>query len=605
MGDNPKIRISKNDLPTAPQFAEAPILARQRHEELARARAMARAWIHTVPAECRAAHSAALTQRALDALAARVLPAGIALPRARGAAQLDRFSEQLGDSIGHAAAALPLDDALYLLTSLYPVLLDEKVRGDLGAFYTPPVLVRRLFDQAEAQGLDFKTARILDPAAGGGAFMIEAVHRMRRAMHGCEPAFLLGQIGSRLSGLELDPHAAAIAQTALTIALGDLAAASRRPVPSLVTICDSLDRRPEPVFDLVIGNPPYGRVTLRAEFRERYARSLYGHANLYGVFTDIALRWAKPHGIVAYLTPTSFLGGQYFSALRKLLAAEAPPVAIDFVHARRGVFEDVLQETLLAVYRLGARPERSQIHYLTVVNDTDAKLQRNGTVALPADPATPWMAPRTAAHGPLIAHAESMTDRLRDWGYSVSTGPLVWNRYKGQMRDRLAGKSVYPLIWAEAVTSDGQFTYRARKRNHAPCFKIEDGDAWLLVSQPCVLVQRTTAKEQARRLIAAELPAEFIEEHGGVVVENHLNMVRANGKPKVPEVVVAAILNSKVVDELFRCISGSVAVSAFELEALPLPSIQKLGTLLELLRVGAAKSVIDRECARLYELIGT
>ena len=40
------------------------------------------------------------------------------------------------------------------------------------------------------------------------------------------------------------------------------------------------------------------------------------------------------------------------------------------------------------------------------------------------------------------------------------------------------------------------------------------------------LVQRTTAKEQNRRLIAAELPASFIKKHGAVVVENHVNMVR-------------------------------------------------------------------------------
>ena len=31
-------------------------------------------------------------------------------------------------------------------------------------------------------------------------------------------------------------------------------------------------------------------------------------------------------------------------------------------------------------------------------------------------------------------------------------------------------------------------------------------DEWLLLDRSCVLLQRTTAKEQARRLIAAELP---------------------------------------------------------------------------------------------------
>ena len=41
--------------------------------------------------------------------------------------------------------------------------------------------------------------------------------------------------------------------------------------------------------------------------RRRYRRSLYGHANQYGVFTDLALRWTVPGGVIAYVTPTSFL----------------------------------------------------------------------------------------------------------------------------------------------------------------------------------------------------------------------------------------------------------------------------------------------------------
>jgi adenine-specific DNA-methyltransferase len=113
--------------------------------------------------------------------------------------------------------------------------------------------------------------------------------------------------------------------------------------------------------------------------------------------------------------------------------------------------------------------------------------------------------------------------------------------------------------------TDGRLVFRAQRKNHAPYFKTEAGDEWLVVEKGCVLVQRTTAKEQLRRLIAAELPQTFIDAHGGVIVENHLNMVRAIAKPKVTPATVAAVLNSDVVDQVFRCISGSVAVSAFEL----------------------------------------
>ena len=174
---------------------------------------------------------------------------------------------------------------------------------------------------------------------------------------------------------------------------------------------------------------------------------MYGHANLYGVFTDAALRWTKSQGLIAFLTPTSFLGGQYYAALRGLLAEEAPPVAIDFVHARSGVFEDVQQETLLAVYKKGAEIGRARVDYLHIINEREATVQKNGTVGLPVDHRAPWLAPRDAAHGELIARVEQMTARLSDWGYSVSTGPLVWNRYKDQLRSKVSGRTVHPLIW--------------------------------------------------------------------------------------------------------------------------------------------------------------
>jgi adenine-specific DNA-methyltransferase len=194
-----------------------------------------------------------------------------------------------------------------------------------------------------------------------------------------------------------------------------------------------------------------------------------------------------------------------------------------------------------------------------------------------------------------------MNSRLHDWGYSVSTGPLVWNRFKKQLREKEGGdKAVHPLIWAEAVTADGKFIFRAKKKNHVPFFKLERGDDWLLVKDACVLVQRTTAKEQARRLIAAELPIAFVQQHNGVVIENHLNMIRSRENPRVPAAVVAAILNSVVLDQVFRCMNGSVAVSAFELEALPLPDAAELEILKQLIRQGADRDSLEAECVRLY-----
>lgn len=585
---------------TTTQAAKADVDLDALRLELARTRFVARAWSQTI-AENRRTNQAALFARvAIETFARHVAP-GITLsaPFITPRGKLSVTDCQLAASLGREAAALPVIEGCHFLTSLYTTLLPGKERSALGAFYTPPALTQRLLDLASEGGVDWATARVLDPASGGGAFLLESAARMRRSLEGSEPAFILAQLGNRLSGFELDPHAASLSQAALEIFLYDLRASSGRDIPNFVTVCDTLEEVPEESYDLVVGNPPYGRISLTTVQRARFARGLYGHANLYGVFTDIALRWTRPGGVIAYLTPTSMLGGQYFGALRKLLADEAPPVAIDFVHARRGVFEDVLQETLLALYRKGGSRQRFQVHYLNVDNEREARLTKNGKVGLPVNASAPWLAPREPAHVNLIKAAEGMASRLADWGYGVSTGPLVWNRFKPKMRDR-AGRGLYPLIWAEAVTTDGRFVFRADKRNHSPYFKPDAGDDWLVVDRSCVLVQRTTAKEQERRLIAAELPQTFIDAHGGVVVENHLNMVRTTGAAKVSPATVAAMLNSGIVDQIFRCISGSVAVSAFELGSIPLPSASAMAPVEELIAKGASPAAIEQCIRELY-----
>lgn len=597
-----KVRALKNHRRKEEPVAAPPDLDAVR-AQLARARPLCRAWAETVPEDERTAQAALFARQALEVFARAVDPALALSPSpVPPTGCLDNAAAMVADSMGGDAAKLPLAEGLHIITSLYPSLMPEQQRGLLGAYYTPPALTGRLLDQATEAGVDWRSARVLDPAVGGGAFLVEAALRMRATAADCRPEFALAQIASRLVGFELDPHAAGLAQNALEIVFADLARAASRPIPSMVKVCDTLEEDATPTYDVVLGNPPYGRVPLTAAQRQRYKRSLFGHANLYGVFTDAALRWTKPGGLIAYLTPTSFLAGQYYSSLRSLLAQEAPPVAIDFVHARRGVFEDVLQETMIAVYRRGGKPVRAQIHYLTVADERQATITRNGTVGLPKTPAAPWLAPRQPEHSALIRHAEVMTTRLSSWGYSVSTGPLVWNRFKGQLTAKSGGKNVYPLVWAESVGAEGQFVFKAEKKNHLPYFKVKNPDGWLLTRDSCVLVQRTTAKEQARRLIAAELPAEFIAEHGGVVVENHLNMVRAKGKPKVPPAVVAALLNSRALDQVFRCMNGSVAVSAFELEALPLPTVAALKTLKRLVEAKAGADRVEAECDRLYGL---
>lgn len=481
----------------------------------------------------------------------------------------------LASTMGEAASTLDPLAAAYLISVTYTAMLPDALRSKLGAYYTPPPLAQRLVSMSTLAGVDWRSCRVLDPACGGGAFLSAVATPILQALSGKSPAIRLSEIETRLRGFEIDPYAAWLSQVFLEATVLPLCHSAGRRLAVVVEVRDSLNasepKNKESQYDLVIGNPPYGRVTLPPDQRERYRRSLYGHANLYGLFTDLAVRFARNGGIISYVTPTSFLSGEYFKSLRALLVEKARPLNIDFVSVRKGVFDDALQETMLATYRkTGVYLRPPTVHFLSPNADDTVTAEPGGNFDLPAG-GGPWLVPRSQEQAQLITRLRTMPHRLRDYGYEVCTGPLVWNRHKDQLKSK-PGKGTYPLIWAESITPNGCFQFRAEKRNHEPYFKPKPGDDSLITRKPCVLLQRTTAKEQQRRLIAAELPKQFLQEHGAVVIENHLNMIRPiSGQPLVSAAVLTTLLNNLIVDRAFRCLSGSVAVSAYELENLPLP----------------------------------
>jgi adenine-specific DNA-methyltransferase len=509
------------------------------------------------------------------------------------------------ETLGRDLAIVPQPLATYLLSTLYAGLLPDERRASGGVFYTPPALVERLLNMVEEAGVQWHEHRILDPAAGGGAFLAPVAERMaaRLVERGASPHDIVVHVAQHLTGVELDPFSAWMSHVFLESALWEHCIAAKERLPAMILVQDALTLPDgwRGGYDLVIGNPPYARVTLDACTRRRFARSLYGHANLYGVFTDLAVRLARLGGVIGYVTPASFLGGQYFKELRGLLLREAPPAAIDFVADRGGVFDDVLQETVLVVLARGARQGRVSIHASRPSSiSAPCRTTRVGEVELSTTADEPWTLPRTRDDAVLLDHLRAMPYRLADYDVRVSTGPLVWNRHKNQLASTRS-EGCYPLLWAESVLPGGRFEFRAQRKNHEPYFRILPGQNHLMIDSPVVLLQRTTAKEQSRRLIAAVLPQSFLDEFKGVVVENHLNVIRPSGvRARVPLGSIAALLNSEIVDTIFRCTSGSVAVSAYELESIPVPPPEIMQQLHALVESGAAPGTIETFLCRAY-----
>jgi adenine-specific DNA-methyltransferase len=482
---------------------------------------------------------------------------------------------------------LSQNEAFYFIGILYTSMLPTDYRSKMGAYYTPPVLADRLIENITSTGFSWSNSTIVDPACGGAAFLVPVAQKVSGTLIniGKTPFQIIDHLSSHLTGYDLDYFSAWIAQVLTELVTIDIAIAANKRLPKITYRVDSLRLDYDKKYDLIIGNPPYGKVTLAPDLRSKFARSVYGHANLYGLFLDLAVNISKPNGLIAYVLSSSFLGGQYFKELRSLLAIKANPIIIDFIPERSGVFQDVLQETVLALFESNSVKKRTVINSLsTDENSGTIKLKKLGLFRLPLNESDPWLFPRSEQQKKILSNALKMGHRLKNYGYEVVTGQLVWNRCKSQLKNNL-NNDVVPLIWAESVTQNG-FEFSAARKNHTLYFEPLKNQEYLITKDECILIQRTTSKEQNRRIVSCILPKTFLNKHKkGVVVENHLNIVRPSlFKNTISLKQLFALLNSETVDQIFRCISGSVAVSAYELNSLPLPDPQDLKGIVPLIK---------------------
>lgn len=480
-----------------------------------------------------------------------------------------------------------LDASPETLANAYVVALDERVRSAEGRHYTPDHLAATLYEQAlevlgeEPRGL------VWDPACGAGTLLLRPLRQWIARHADAAPELAAAAAGSAVGGCDTDPAAVWLGNALLAAELLPLWARVpeivRVPFPQPLRTGDGLSVSPSPAPEIVILNPPYGRVRLTADDRERWRHVIYGHANRYGLFLAASAALVAPGGAVCALVPAGWLGGSYFQRLREYLARTAALERITYVTDRSGVFSTgVLQETVVATFRKGAVPRATQCDRI-FLNGADLEL---GSVVMPRQGGLPWMLPRDPGDRRLIEIAEQLPHRLADYGWSTSTGPLVWNRARSWL-SAVPRENSMKVIWA--ADFDGGRLHQDEARDGLRYVTVPAGRARTMVLQrPAVLVQRTTAVEQRRRIVAALLTADDLAAWGGrVVVENHVNVLTSDDSGTgdsgtddsgtgLTSRLLAALLRSRALDRLYRCLSGSVAVSAYELAALPLPGPEVL-----------------------------
>lgn len=269
------------------------------------------------------------------------------------------------------------------------------------------------------------------------------------------------------------------------------------------------------------------------------------------------------------------------------------------ISSRIGVFESVQQELVISCFTKTNGGGPVTVRRLDQAPQGGFEATSLGRHFLSLDLCAPWILPRTKKQVRVVRTLTQARSTICDWGYRATTGPIVWNRFTDRITCHPRASSV-PLIWAEAIQRGGEFKWKAERKGGRKWFALEDSENKFLCREPCLLLQRTTSTEQARRLVVAELPSELIERYGGVVAENHITMISATcDNPRVNLAILHRFLASEAVDQMYRCVSGTASVSSSELSALPLPDAERLTVLTALVRENAEQGLIEEECWRL------
>lgn len=196
-----------------------------------------------------------------------------------------------------------------------------------GVVLTKPHIVKMIFDLAGYRSEQpLYKMRLLEPACGPGAFVVEGV---RRLIASCPPDLDIRFLRSAIAAYDIDPHAVEASRIAVRKILEDQTELAPSEAAALAEAWiqqgDFLLLPLEPNFDVVVGNPPYIRIEqlhplLQAEYRSRFM-TLFDRADLYVAFIERSLRLLAPGGTLSFICADRWTLNRYGAPLRNLVSS--------------------------------------------------------------------------------------------------------------------------------------------------------------------------------------------------------------------------------------------------------------------------------------------
>lgn len=353
-------------------------------------------------------------------------------------------------------------------------------------------------------------------------------------------------------------------------------------------------------YDLVIGNPPYMKISKDAPEAIAMPEVCYGAPNLYFIFASMGLFNLKDEGEMVYIIPRSWTSGAYFKRFRQYFLSKGKLIHIHLFGSRNKVFdkEDVLQETIIVkVRKTDVKPET----VIITSTNTNKDFSKCSVLVAPYD----LVVSGDELYVYLVTDEKEVAilDQLQRWdktlpdiGLKMKTGLTVDFRNWEILRNE-EEEGAIPLFYAQHI-KQGEVHFPIQKEHE---YVVTEQKGLMQDNRNYLFVKRFTAKEEPRRLQCGIYLAKKFPQYSKISTQNKINFIDGM-LTEMSECLVYGLyvlFNSSIYDSYYRILNGSTQVNSTEINAMPVPdldTIQEMGK-----KIMKTKDMSEENCNMILE----
>lgn len=319
-------------------------------------------------------------------------------------------------------------------------------------------------------------------------------------------------------------------------------------------------------FDAVIGNPPYVTEQLKDGERKYFAEKEeenVGKLNTYRLFTLRAVEIMKQTGLFGFIIPNTYLSNRDSIYLRETLLSKTAIREIIYFPESAKLFGSVTQATTILLFKKGDNKKglvksKTALTKYELLNEPFLKIEQNKIYDVPDKIFLVGLSKRNIdLVTRLFANVRKMEDYL-----DIYQGEVNVSIHKESIKGSKVNSSYVPLIRGDDVN---RYAVNVSLNNKKGSYVDSNVVTRKHYEQERIVTQEVSNMQQAVRVKASLLKQHYCCGH----TTNYALLKDKNYSLEL----MMGIINSKLINWLFKSLNNTNHLPAREIKRLPVPMI--------------------------------